>query len=649
MNAKGDAMTKSKADKTNLKQKTKHVKDDIDDLNDFDDVGLEDVEEPKVKSKTSMKKKDDLADFDDVGLEDVEEPKVKSKTRMKKTTKYVDDDELQVKADDDAEDVAVEDVDEDDVDEPKVKSKTDTQKKTRHVEDDELQVKADDEEVAPDDLEAGAEEEPDDEDEASIDDGPKPPRAKLTKTTIALILLNWILAPTFLILAYMDNVVRTEYAYRTTLNYIRVRGLPLKSEEDFASLSNDTRSRLRMTPEQLTEAVKARTKKTYKDFQPVEETLDKPIPFRLRPSDMQNAQLQRDVFQDVPEPVATLEEAIEKLQESLPTAIKKVAEEVVEKQKNAKDDDEKRAVIAKILLPIAWDVWQVRNLDKKLASTKGKDLDTMLDDAAQRRMYYDILAPLNIYMPGEISDFKNYKIEKLSSLEDYDMNQVKEFLMVRLKAIIDDNYNPAVHLGKDYDGLKRDSVEKRHKIAFILFTISHTSVPTLDRKLIAKGVERAQVISGLHEFTDASINHVRSVRTLEERMVATVIADRQGHVATLKDKLGTTPGFIADYDAEIDRLVKLVEQIDFQEKRLANIKLKDKSLLATYVQRVDQHKRTLDELLEARKNTAKYAQELRGFQDELHRALVELSNAAEINFGLESDIRKLELKKGGKK
>ena len=658
-------MAKSKADKTSLKNKTRHVNADD------EDVAIDDADEPKIKSKTSTKKSTKYAaeDLDDVAVadepkgkpktsmkqktkyaaaddaefaeDDTDEPPVKSRTSMKKTTKHVDDDELQVKADDDAEEAALDD------DEPGVKSKTGTQKKTRHVVDDEAAALEDDD--------ADTQANPDD-DEDSIDAGPKPPRAKLTTTTIVLILLNWILAPTFLILAYMDNVVRTQYAYRAQLNYIQALGLPLRSEEDFASLSNNTRTRLRMTPDQLAEVVKARTKKTYKDFQPVEETLDNPIAFRLRPSDMQNAHLKRDVFQDVPDPVATQEEAIEKLQESLPAAIKKAADEVVEKQKNAKDDDEKRAVIAKILLPIAWDVWQVEKLDKKLSSTKGKDLNEMLKDAAQRRMVYDILAPLNIYKPGDLSDFKNYTIEKLSSLDDYDMNQVKKFLTDRLSAAIADTYDPKVHLGKDYEGVKRDSVEKRHTIAFILFTISQISVPTLDRKLIPTGVQRAQVISGLHEFTDASIHYVRSVRDLEVRMVAAVIADRQGQVATvkdkldkLKDKLTTTPGFIAGYDEEIDRLVKLVEQVEIAEKRLGNAKIVHADQLKTYVKKVDQYRKALDELLEARKTTAKYAAELRVFQDQLHRALVELSNAAEVNFQLHDRIRDFELKKGGKK
>src|SRR5438270_144980 len=144
------------------------------------------------------------------------------------------------------------------------------------------------------------------------------------------------------------------------------------------------------------------------------------------------------------------------------------------------------------------------------ASTKGTALDDALKDAAERRMYYDLLAPMNVYNPGEIDDFKNYKIEKIT-FEKYKPEEIKGFLKQRLDAAIAENYDKNVHLGKYWqDGLNRDSVEKRHKIGFILFALSQVSVPTLDQKLVPKGVVRAQVISGLHEFTNASIQYVRA-------------------------------------------------------------------------------------------------------------------------------------------
>jgi hypothetical protein len=595
---KGDVMAKSKDSKSSAK-KSRHEAEDVDE-----------VPQSKARKSTAV-----VDDEPDEGAEDAPSSKAKPKTGTDKKTKHLSEDDL-----DDADDVEG-----DDQEEP---------------------IPADYDEQAKTDGDDGSDEKA----KESIDEGPKPPRAKLTRTAILLILLNWIMVPTFLGLAYLDSTVRTQYAYRTMLNYIQANGLPLKSEEDFPSISNETRPRLKMSSDQLTEVVKKRTGKSFKDFQPVEETIEKPIPFRVRPSDMATDYLKRDVFQGIPDPVATLDEAIEKLQVSIPTAIKAAADEVVAKQKSATDED-KRDVIRKIMLPLAWNVWQVEKLDDKLAKTKGKDLDAALDDAAQRRMYYDLLAPINVYNPGEIDEFKDYKIERIT-FEEYDLEKIKEFLKERLAAAIAEKYNPKVHLGNKYwkDGLDRDSIEKRHKIGFILFALSQVSVPTLDKKLVRQGDVRAQIISGLDEFTNASIQYVRTKRILEGRLVAAIKADRQGDTVMVNGKAVRLRGFIDEYEDKIDDLVKIAEQVDTEQKRLADLKVKYADFQKIYVQKVDQHKKALDQLLEARKTTANYAKDLRVLQEQLHRALVELSDAADYNYRLYEQIRDLELgKKGGKK
>jgi hypothetical protein len=365
------------------------------------------------------------------------------------------------------------------------------------------------------------------------------------------------------------------------------------------------------------------------------------------------------------------------LKTSIPAAIKNAAAEVVAKHKD-KNDDAKRAVVEKIMLPIAWDVGQVKKLHDNLAKTTGKDLDTALDDAAQRRMYYDLLAPMNLYNPGEIDDFKNYKIEKIT-FEDYKLDEIKGFLEKRLAAAVAESYDTSVHFGKYWqdgvkdasvkpeamkDGsLKRDSIEKRHKIGFILFALSQVSVPTLeneadkklDKKLVNKGLERAQVISGLYEFADASIKYVRTKRILEERLIAAILIDRQGITVKVKDNFVRTNGFIDEYKDEVDRLVKLAEQLDTETKRLKDLENKNKDLDKIYIQRVAQYSKALDELLESRKITAKFAEDLRKLQKQLHEAHVELADAADENYRLYLKIYELEIgdpktgKKGGKK
>ena len=72
-----------------------------------------------------------------------------------------------------------------------------------------------------------------DEPEDSVDEGPKPPRPRLTKWQIALIALNWVAIPAFTVAAWLDYSIRNEYAIRTIANYVQIIGIPLREEEEF--------------------------------------------------------------------------------------------------------------------------------------------------------------------------------------------------------------------------------------------------------------------------------------------------------------------------------------------------------------------------------------------------------------------------------
>ena len=136
------------------------------------------------------------------------------------------------------------------------------------------------------------------------------------------------------------------------------------------------------------------------------------------------------------------------------------------------------------------------------------------------------------------------------------------------------------------------------------------------------------------------------------------MADRDGLVTPDKGKPGqvtSTDGFNAQFDAEVDRLVKMVEHIDSADKRLKDIKGQRDHYQKIYDQRAKQYTDTLAKLLNARKNTEKEVLKLRELQDQLHTALLELSDAGERNQKLYEDIRDEEMKymkkgpKGGKK
>src|SRR5204863_9406480 len=124
---------------------------------------------------------------------------------------------------------------------------------------------------------------------------------------------------------------------------VAIWGLPLREEEDFPSASTETRPRVRLTPEQLRDAFKSRRGVT--QVPPREEFLavDEPVPLRLRPSDL-GPEVLKDVFWDLPNPVATLEDEIERLKGNVPVEIDRAAKEVVDKHKadNASEDAKRK-------------------------------------------------------------------------------------------------------------------------------------------------------------------------------------------------------------------------------------------------------------------------------------------------------------------
>ena len=604
-----------------------------------------------------------------------------------------------------------------------------------------------------------------DDEEADVDiaTGPLPPKAKLTKTALALLVLNWVAVPAFLYAAYMDHLARVSFSHHAYINHVQIWGLPLREEDDNASLSSEVRQRIRLTPEQLKTTFNTRRGVTKlggnEQFQAIEES----VPVRIRPRDMTDMVL-ADVYWDLRDRVPTLEDEIERLQKALPTAIDKAADEVLQ---SLKTDEEKRALIQKTLFAIAWDVWQVEKLDKALIQAKGADLDALVKESVERRLYYDILAPINIFRPG---DLKKFSIERISDL-DVPLDDVKSYLKERFEGTIAKEYDFAVHIGEDWmkvnnppeaaeDGIpagsmvsewggsqtlenygrvsfqflaggdaavgdrdgavggtwkragnnvelsfrkkditmtykgaingtsmqgnasnnkgqqwqweaqqlskwgpeilkQRTSTDKRQTIGFILFALSQVQVPALDkkneRKLIDKGIERAQTVSGVYEFTDASIQYVRTLRILEQRVVEAVTADRDGYILTVEGKMTRTKGNTDLHREEIDRLIKIVAHIDAADKRLKDLLKQRDEFKTVDAQRTAQLKDATDKLFKARKSTEKYVQELRVLQNQLHEALIELSDAADRNLQLFEDIVNTEKKlsppppKGGKK
>src|SRR5438067_3828893 len=86
------------------------------------------------------------------------------------------------------------------------------------------------------------------EEEEEEEDWNRPPRPRTPVFTIVLLILNFLIAPVFVLLLYFDYTARYQWSYATFLNRVLTYGLPFAEEEDAASAAFSTRPRMRIEP-----------------------------------------------------------------------------------------------------------------------------------------------------------------------------------------------------------------------------------------------------------------------------------------------------------------------------------------------------------------------------------------------------------------
>lgn len=502
----------------------------------------------------------------------------------------------------------------------------------------------------PPDDDRGADEPPEDEEE----EVERAPSARTPIFTIVLLILNFLAAPPFVILAFMDYAARLQWSHATLVNRIGPLGLPLAQDEQAASAWAQTRPRVRIDNDKLAAAYRNRPRPgapaMNEPFQSVD-TTEEHISFAIRPSQIDGA-VKADLFQGLGQGVSTLEEEVDRLKKLVPDEIEKAATQYV---KDRGTEDKKKAAAERILLPLAWGTKNVEELQQRIDAAKGEQLDKLLNDAVQRQMLMSLMAPMNIYRPGSLGKFDVEKVVELDKQGEYEfsLDVLKGLLQKRFDDAIADKYIGLVHFG--IEDQKQDDVEKRHSIAFLLFSVARLKAPDAKEPLFDKGLERAQVVSGLYEFAQAAANYVRTLRVLEKRVLNAIESDREGDLVRDKDdpaKVVTrTAGFMDKHAADIVRLKKVVAEIRFTKKRLEDLDAQK----ARYQKHLDDRTALRDEvtkrLVEARGETAKLATELQMLELEIFLAQRQLSDAAERNAALEQQIVQHErlLQQGGKK
>jgi hypothetical protein len=481
-----------------------------------------------------------------------------------------------------------------------------------------------------DDEEVGVEE------EAPEEETPRP-RTGVTVLTLVLCFLNIVAAVAFVFLLSLDYGKRQAWSLAIVKHDLAMMGLPLEEEASGPSASRVTFPKIRLNEDQLKKAYSDRVGKSFNDFQPVALTIDRTV----RPQDL-SPELLKEWFQGLDGvPVRTLEDEVKRLQRDLPDAIAKAAEA---EAASAKNDDERRRKVEDLVLRLASNVHQIDALDGKLkAVTK---LDDLLKDVAQRRMLYDILAPLEMLRPAELKkDWKDDELENIANFDTAKLDTYIKLLDRRLASVIDKNFDGTLFFGPEWSSEARESIDKRRAIAVTLFAVAQAK--KLDGTPLYSG-ERLQAVIGLYEFAAAAPSVTAALLGMQDRIVEAIKIDRDGSVFESKGKMERNAGFIRKYQQQVQSIQELVDSIKKHQDRLGVLQAQLKEHQVVVTDREEQKKEITKKLVGERAKTAELMLELTTLQKQVFQAKLDLITAHKKNLELERDIGRWEGRKGGK-
>jgi hypothetical protein len=483
------------------------------------------------------------------------------------------------------------------------------------------------------------------EDSTDMDFGP---RAKTPMLAVVLIFLNIVAALGFTFLLVMDYSKRQAWSYAVFKKDLELMGLPLKEETDVPSASRVTIPRQELDSEQLKKALSERpqTKGGSEPFQPVTLKLANPIlPQHLTPEILNDWFKNNDWYGDVGEPVETLDKEVERLKTWVPGEIAKEADAIAA---SAKDEKARRALLDSLLMPLAYTPQQIDTLDKKIKQEPADKLDSLIKDAAQRRMLVGILTPLEKHRPAELKD---RLLEQAANYDTVELKRLYDLWERRVDAALNSKIDPSVHFGgPEWDGKMQDTIEKRTAIAFLVTTVAHAQKP--DGKLLnANGPQRAQVVIGLYEYAFAVQRLTAAMMGSFERVLESIVSDRDG-AAFRNPKTGKVErnyAFVDNYRAEVRKIQELVATIDKRQKRLDDLQGQMADHEKIVADREKQVKAVTEKLLKARAESFRQIQELKVLQKQFFEATKKLIDAQEQNLRREKELRHWESlnKKGG--
>jgi len=443
------------------------------------------------------------------------------------------------------------------------------------------------------------------------------PRGRTSMMTMLLIVLNFLGMAGFAVMLYMDLGTRTEWTKAVFLRDLAMRGLPFDEKDTRVTADSELHLRHELDPPQVKQAYKDRGGPAADKFLAVSETFSADIRFADLDENLLAAYF-RDGGAGTPV-VATLEAEVKRIKTALPNEIDSVAREVADKVKG-KPASDKRDLAKKILFPICTDGSQVLALQAKIydeQKTPDNKLNEFLVEAAQRRMYFDILQALEVFRPMEKVDppdpekvadpkFKKLLVDRAADVETVKIDDLRQLFAKRCDDIL---------AARDwiYPGIERPNFERRRCAAFLMVTISQVEMPAAGRPqaeppkdgadkkaakdkterpfAFPKAKRRAEVVCGLRDFNEACQDLTVVTEILENQMVETIRRDigsfrlplttriyypkkfAEQLVAVMKKMNGVSMPDEAAFQSSVEeRLKKVQGKIDGSETLLVELK-----------------------------------------------------------------------------
>ncbi|MCI0459047.1 MAG: hypothetical protein L0Z62_18990 [Gemmataceae bacterium] len=358
-----------------------------------------------------------------------------------------------------------------------------------------------------------------DEDALVAEEAEPEPAPAVTTLTLVLCVLNILAVLGFAFLLIKDLGARQGFTRAAFLHELAIQGLPLEEDAGGPNVVFDVPART-LDPAWLAAAFKQRQtgKNVSEPFQMADYR-----PQKIRPQDMSDDVL-RELLKDNPRP--TLDEEIKRLKDELPRTIDNAAS-------GAKDAKDPRERLYEYLTPLAATSGQGDELDDAIRAVPANQLADLLSDAYRRRVLTDLLTLLEDFRPWDAPDKTEYILE---GTKDHILRDVikltpgkgpltNERFVVKiddLQKVLGRRVDELL-ADKDVPGRERTALEKRRSIGFFLFALTRLKQP--DGNPLYPP-ERAEVVSGLREFTIAADTMVLVMERGEKRLLAVIERDR---------------------------------------------------------------------------------------------------------------------------